>query len=128
LMAVFSREVLQAAAREKEVTLTTHGRSSGRPHHVTIWVVTDGRRIFIRSGQGLTRHWPRNFITGGRGTLQLGEHEVAVTPRHVSDSAEARAISRLYAKKYGPYVKPSKPSEPLTPGESASFELTPIEF
>lgn len=126
-MSSFIGEVLEAAAQEREATLATRGRSSGRHHRVTIWVATDGRRIFIRSGEGLARHWPQNLLTGGEGVLRLGPHEVTVHPRHVSDPAEARAISRLYAEKYGAYVKPSKPSEPLTPGEGASFELTPLE-
>lgn len=126
-MAVFSPEVLDAAAREKEAMLTTRGRRTGRPNRVTIWLATDGQRIFVRSGQGLERHWPRNLLAARKGTLHLGKHEIAVSPRHVMDSDEARAVSRLYAEKYGSYVKPSGPSEPLTPGEKASFELNPID-
>lgn len=128
MMGTFANDVLEAAAREKEVSLTTPGRSSGRLHRVTIWVATDGRRLFIRSGQGLKRHWPQNLLAGG-GTLHVGENDVAVSPRHVSDAAEARDISLLYVKKYGPKsnINPSLPSEPLTTGESATFELIPLE-
>jgi deazaflavin-dependent oxidoreductase (nitroreductase family) len=124
-MAPFSPDVLQAAAREREVTLTTQGRASGKPRRVTVWLATDGRRIFIRSGQGLVRHWPQNLMARGEGGLRLGKHEVKFKPRHVTDAAEARAVSELYQRKYGSFVKPSKPSQPLTPGELASFELLP---
>jgi hypothetical protein len=31
-MSAFSREVLDAAAREREVELTTYGRRTGNPH------------------------------------------------------------------------------------------------
>jgi deazaflavin-dependent oxidoreductase (nitroreductase family) len=124
-MGSFSPEVLKAAAHEREVTLTTHGRKSGKEHPVTIWVVTEGQRLFIRSGQGLKRHWPQNLLARGEGELQLGKVRVKVTPGLVTDPAEARETSALYKKKYGLFVKASKPNQPLTLGDQATFELIP---
>jgi hypothetical protein len=126
-MSEFSQEVTGAAAREREVKLTTYGRRSGKPHDVTIWVATDGKRLYIRSGQGLIRQWPQNFIARGEAVLHLGKQAVKVKPRLVTDPAEARASSSLYAKKYGSTVKASRPDQPLTPGEQATFELLPAD-
>jgi hypothetical protein len=120
----FSDDVLKAAAREREVTLTTVGRKSGKEHRVTIWIATDGTRLYIRSGQGLRRQWPQNLLARDEGVLHLGK-AVKVKPRLVTDLARARAVSALYRKKYGPFVKASKPNQPLTPGEQATFELIP---
>jgi len=39
---------------------------------------------------------------------------------------EFRGVSQLCRMKYGPCVKPSKPDEPVTEGEKATFQLTPI--
>jgi hypothetical protein len=117
----FSPKVSEAAASEREVKLTTYGRKTGKPSDVTIWIVTDGGRLFIRSGQGLVRQWPQNLLARGEGVLHLGNIEVK--PRRITDPAEARASSALYTKKYGPSVKASKPDEPLTLGEQAAFEL-----
>lgn len=52
---------------------------------------------------------------------------VKVKPRLVTDPVEARAISALYKQKYGPFVRASKPNQPLTLGEQATFELLPGE-
>jgi deazaflavin-dependent oxidoreductase (nitroreductase family) len=123
----FSDDVLKAVSLEREVTLTTVGRKSGKEHRVTIWITTDGTRLYIRSGQGLRRQWPQNLIARGEGELQLGKLRVRVKPRLVTDSAEARAVSALYRKKYGPSVRASKPNQPLTPGEQATFELIPSD-
>jgi hypothetical protein len=123
----FGRQVIDAAAREREVRLTTKGRKSGDLVSVTIWISTDGRRIFIRSGAGLGRHWTQNFQASGRATLQLGDLAVEVQPRHVTDPSEARAISQVVRQKYGSFVKPSRPGEPLTSGEQATFELLPAD-
>jgi deazaflavin-dependent oxidoreductase (nitroreductase family) len=121
----FSADVLEAAKREREVKLTTFGRKSGKPYQVTIWITTDGKQLYIRSGQGLRRNWPQNLVARGEGVLQIGKTEVRVKPRHVTDPAEARASSELYRQKYGPFVKASRPNQPLTPGEQATFELLP---
>ena len=123
----FSPEVLDAARREKEVTLVTHGRKTGKPRSVTIWISTDGHRIFVRSGGGLGRNWPQNLMARGEAELKLGRRSIKVRPRHVTEPSEARAVSQLVRDKYGANVKPSQPTEPLTQGEQATFELLPSD-
>ena len=122
----FDPDVLEAAAREREVQLTTVGRKTGKPHRVTIWIVTDGRRLYIRSGEGLRRQWPQNLLARGEGVLKFRKTSVKVRPRLVADPVEARAVSALYRRKYGPFVRASKPNQPLTPGEQTTFELVPL--
>ena len=125
-MSNFSPDVLAAAASQKEVELTTHGRATGKPNRVIIWISPDDEgRLYIRSGGGLGRHWPRNFMARNEGVLHLDGHDVAVQVRHVTDAAEARAVSGHVRCKYGEAVKRSTDDEPLTPGEKASFELLP---
>ncbi len=121
----FGADLLEASKREREVKLTAFGRKSGKPHQVTIWITTDGKHLYVRSGQGLRRNWPQNLVARGEGVLHVGKTEVKVKPRHVTDPAEARMVSGLYKPKYGPFVKASRPNQPLTPGEQATFELLP---
>jgi hypothetical protein len=123
----FPSDVLEAVANEKEVRLTTYGRSTGKESSVTIWIVTDGDKVFIRSGQGLVRHWPQNLLKRPEGTLQLDGKAVRFKARHITDATEARSSSKLYGPKYGAFVKPSKEGDPLTPGEQAAFELLPVD-
>lgn len=117
----------EAAATQREVTLTTTGRKSGKPRKVTIWISTDGRRLFIRSGQGMKRDWPQNLVANAEATLGLGGESIKVKARQVTDPDESRAIAEFGRKKYGSYIKPSKPGDPPTEGEKATFELIPID-
>ncbi len=126
-MSGFPREVFDAAAREREVTLTTRGRKTGKPVPVTIWMSTDGNRLFVRSGGGMRRNWPQNLVTRGEAVLELGGRSIKVRPRQVTDPEEARAVSQLVRKKYGFLVKASKPGQLLTQGEQATFELLPAD-
>jgi deazaflavin-dependent oxidoreductase (nitroreductase family) len=125
-MKQFPKDVLDAVAAEKEVRLTTYGRKTGKESSVTIWIVTDGDKVYIRSGQGLKRHWPKNLLAKPEGTLRVDGKVLRFKSRHITDPAEARHSSRLYGPKYGTSpVQPSKEGDPLTPGEQAAFELIP---
>ena len=115
----------EGAATQKEVRLTTIGRKSGKPRKVAIWIVTDGQRLFVRSGQGFRRDWPKNLMKRGEATLQVGGQSIKVEPRHVTDTEEARAVSQLVRNKYGFMVRASRPGEPPTLAEQATFELIP---
>ena len=124
-MAAFSREVLDAARDQREVRLTTRGRVSGKPRRVTIWISTDGKHLYVRSGAGMKRDWPQNLTASGHAELQMGGLMVKVRAERIGDPGQARAVSELHRAKYGTNVKPSKTADPLTPGEQATFELLP---
>lgn len=124
-MKEFSTQVLEAAAREREVELTTYGRRTGRPHRTIIWVWGDGRRLYVRSGGGMGRDWPQNLLAAGRAVLHVGGLEVPVQARHLTDPAEARSLHPLAVRKYGAAAQSSIGTDGPTPAELATFELLP---
>ncbi|GEM_PF-1062354 len=126
-MARWDQATLDAAAREREIELTTWGRTTGKPSRVTLWIWGDGTRLYIRSGGGMGRDWPQNMRAGGRGILHLAGRDIPVRARHVTDEAEARAGAAMVNRKYQTANTPSAAGEPLTPAEQATFELTPDE-
>ncbi len=124
-MADFSQDVIDAAARQREVQITTYGRKTGRAHRVTVWVSGDNGRLFVRSGGGLGRDWPQNLLAGGRGVLHEGGRDVPFRARHVSAAAEARTAAGHLVRKYRVNIQRSSGDQPLTLGEQATFELLP---
>ena len=121
----FSEDVLVQAGKQREVEITTFGRKTGQEHRVVVWISTDGMRLFVRSGAGPDRDWPKNLLAGGTGILHLKGYEGRVRARHIEDPNEAREVSGYVRAKYGEGVKRSAEGEPLTPGEQATFELVP---
>ena len=117
--------MIDGAKNDREVTFTTYGRKTGKPYDVTIFVVTDGHRLFIVSGQGMARQWPQNLAARGDGVLQLGGLDVQVKSRHVIDPRETRMVSELYGSKYGPRFGPLQPGASPRLSEQATFELIP---
>jgi deazaflavin-dependent oxidoreductase (nitroreductase family) len=122
---MFDPSLIETAASEKEVELTTFGRKSGTPSRRIIWITALDGRLYIRSGPGLTRDWPRNLIANGRATLHIAVQDIPVRARHVTDPAEARAMHAPVKQKYDAERPASQGDEPLTPAEEAVFELTP---
>jgi deazaflavin-dependent oxidoreductase (nitroreductase family) len=120
---VFDPSLLQTAAREKEVELTTFGRKSNRPSRRIIWITALDGRIYIRSGLGVTRDWPKNLLANGRAILHIAGQDVPVRARHVTDPAEARSMHAPVKQKYAAERPASTGDEPLVPSEQAVFEL-----
>ncbi len=124
-MAAWDRETFDLAMREVEVDLTTQGRKSGQPTRKTIWIWGESGRLYIRSGYGMGRDWPQNLLASGKAILHLAGRDIPVQARHVTDLAEARACSNMVIAKYPQTTnRPGTGDEP-TPGELATFELTP---
>jgi deazaflavin-dependent oxidoreductase (nitroreductase family) len=123
--AAFDPAIVETAGREKEVELTTYGRKSGKPSRRIIWITALDGRIYVRSGLGMTRDWPKNLQANGRGILHLAGQDVPVQARHVTDPAEARSMHAPVKQKYDAQRPGSSGDEPLTPSEEAVFELTP---
>ena len=123
--AVFEDSILQLAAREKEVEFTTFGRTTGKPTTKIIWITNRDGRLYIRSGLGLTRDWPKNLLANNRGILHIAGRDVPVKTRHVIDPAEARAMHAPVKQKYNAERPASTGDDPLTPAEQAVFELLP---
>ena len=124
-MSGFDSAILDAAMHEREVDLTTYGRKTGRPARVTLWIWGDAGRLYVRAGGGLGRDWPRNLLAHGRGILHVAGMDVPVRARHVTDPAEARLGAGMIERKYARSLPASSRDEPLTPAESATFELLP---
>ncbi len=126
-MAGFSQEILAAAQGEHEIEFETFGRVTGASSKVIIWITRMDDSLFIRSGGGMSRDWPRNLQHHGHGVLHLSGHSIPVAARHVEDIAEAKRITRAVQGKYAAGADGHDQPEdaPPVPAELATFELLP---
>lgn len=124
---MFEDGIYETAAREKEVEFTTFGRKSGKATRKIIWITVLDGKLYIRSGLGMTRDWPQNLLANGRGVLHMAGQNIAVRARHVTDPSEARSLHGAVKEKYNAERTQSSGDEPLTPSESAVFQLLPAQ-
>ena len=70
----------------------------------TIWIVRDGKRVFIRSTNGRGADWFRGACETGTGQIIAGGQTFEVTFSEVADTGDLAAVDDGYRDKYGRYA------------------------
>ena len=125
-MSSFDAAILDAARTEREVGLTTFGRITNEPARIIVWINVLDDHLYLRSGGGMGRDWTKNLAAHGKGILHLGGSDVPFTARHVTDLAEAKAVTAACAEKYVTNVSSAEDGV-ASPAETARFQLFPVE-
>ena len=119
----FPAPVLQALAEAKAL-----GVRAGAEHRFTgVWVVVVEGRVFVRSWNDKPTGWFRAFRDEPRGSIRLGDQEIAVRARLTRSERLRAAVSSAYAAKY-----PTKASQKWVQGfaeprrERTTLELVPL--
>lgn len=98
MLNVIAGRIARVASRST-CRLTHYGRTTGRPHQVTIWFLPDGDRIYL-STMNMQRHWTRNVQANPRVVLQIGDERLEGTAREVTGADEMAHVARLMKRKY----------------------------
>ncbi len=98
MLNVIAGRIARVASRST-CRLTHYGRTTGRPHQVTIWFLPDGDRIYL-STMNMQRHWTRNVQANPRVVLQIGGERLQGIAREVTAADEMAHVARLMKRKY----------------------------
>ena len=99
-MSTFDPETLALWQSTHEIEVET-SRGSGAPvHRTTIWIVTDGSNVYVRSVRGPQGRWYRELSANPHGAVHAGGRRVAVAAEPVTDGAEIERVSDLLRQKY----------------------------
>ena len=122
-MADWTVEQASRIAAPQEVQVIT-GRSDGsRRRPTTIWIVSDGDRVFVRSTNGRTAAWFRGATASGTGQIVSGGRPTDVTFTEAAD-ADLPTVDSAYRQKYGHYA--GIVDHLLTPGpRGATLQVRP---
>jgi hypothetical protein len=102
-MAEWTTEQAALITAPQEVQVIAQRRDGSPRRPVTIWIVGDGDRVFIRSTNGRTASWFRGALASGAGQIVAGGRtsEVTFTEANASDLP---AVDTAYRQKYGRYA------------------------
>ena len=76
-------------------------RAGTEPHRfIGIWAVVVEGRVFVRSWSLEPRSWYRTFLEEPRGTIQVGDRQIAVRAVRTRSERLKGAIDRAYLEKY----------------------------
>jgi hypothetical protein len=96
----FDRTIIDRFHTAREVDIETT-RPSGEPRMTTIWILTDGSDVYVRSERGTEGHWYREAIATHSAVLHLGSDRFAIRVTPANDSATVALVDELYRTKYG---------------------------
>ena len=102
-MAEWTTEQAALIAAPQEVQVMTQRRDGSPSRPVTIWIVGDGDRVFVRSTNGRTASWFRRALATGAGQIVAGGRTSEVTFTE-ADPSDLSAVDTAYRKKYGRYA------------------------
>jgi len=84
----------------KRAKVCASGRAPASTASIGIWVVVVRDRIFVRSWSVKANGWYRTFLNEPRGSIQVGDHKIAVRAIRTKSEALRDAIDRAYLDKY----------------------------
>jgi hypothetical protein len=93
----FSDDILVALQEGKGLRIRA---GTGQHRFIGIWVVVVRDRIFVRSWSVKANGWYRTFLNEPRGSIQVGDHKIAVRAIRTKSEALRDAIDRAYLDKY----------------------------
>jgi len=96
----FDSALIERINATHEVDIETV-KPSGEPRRTTIWIVTDGSDVCVRSVRGSAGRWYRDLTATPTGVLHIGSDRVAVRATHAADPASIALVSDLFRAKYG---------------------------
>ena len=102
-MAEWTTEQAAMIAAPEEVQVMTQRRDGTSSRPVTIWIVGDGDRVFVRSTNGRTASWFRRALATGAGQIVASGRTSEVTFTE-ADPSDLSAVDTAYRKKYGRYA------------------------
>jgi hypothetical protein len=93
----FSRDVVDAIHDGKFLRI----RAGTEPHRfIGIWAVVVEGRVFVRSWNLKPRSWYQVFLEEPRGTIQIGDREIAVRAVRTRSERLKDAVDLAYLQKY----------------------------
>jgi hypothetical protein len=94
----FSRPLLAAIAREKIIGVRAGPPSAHRV--IGIWAVVVDGRVFARSWTLKPGGWYRTFLENPLGAITVGDREIKIRARQVTNERIRAAVEEGYAAKY----------------------------
>ncbi|AYG03470.1 DUF2255 family protein [Gryllotalpicola protaetiae] len=124
-MSEWSPEEVQAIGAIEEVGVAPLAGDGTPLASVTIWAVTVGGEVFVRSVHGTGAGWYRHVTETGRAVFSAGEISREVTFEPVNE-VKNQAVTDAYNAKYA--AQPDAFRQPMVEGVSlgATLKVVPV--
>lgn len=98
----FEPALIELIDTTNEVDIETT-RASGKAVRTTVWILTDGSAVYVRSEKGNDGQWFQDLVARPDGVLHIKGQRVPVRAVLANDPATIALVSNLFRAKYGRY-------------------------
>jgi hypothetical protein len=88
------------ATEEVDIETTS---SLGKQVRATIWILTDGREVYVRSLKGADGRWYHNLVARPDGAVHIQGRRIPIRAVVANDASTIALVSDLFRSKYGHY-------------------------
>lgn len=99
----FNPDELELLKESEEIEIETVAMDTQASHRATIWLVTVGSEVYVRSANGREGLWYQQLTANGAGAIHTENKRIPVCATPVSDPALQCEVSGAYLRKYAPY-------------------------
>jgi hypothetical protein len=96
----FDPALIELIGTTEEVDIETT-RSSGERVRTTIWILTDGSAVYVRSEKGADGQWYRDLVARPDAAVHIKGQRVPVRAVAASDPSTITRVRELFRAKYG---------------------------
>lgn len=97
----FDASTLATLSRTREIDIETMSPDGTRTHRTTIWVVTAGDHVFVRSERGTEGRWYREARQTPDVVIHAKDESIPATAVLAADPDSIRQVSDAFVEKYG---------------------------
>lgn len=98
----FEPALIELIDTTNEVDIETN-RASGKAARATVWIVTDGSAVYVRSVKGTDGRWFQDLVARPNGAVHIKGQRVPVGAVAANDAASIELVSDLFRAKYARY-------------------------
>jgi deazaflavin-dependent oxidoreductase (nitroreductase family) len=88
-------------ARNRQITISTTGRKSGRTISVPIWFVFDGGKLFLLPVKGSETQWYQNAVKNPAIHVSTRGAEGDFKAEPITDAKQVSSVVEKFREKYG---------------------------
>jgi deazaflavin-dependent oxidoreductase (nitroreductase family) len=88
-------------ARATDISITVTGRKSGRAISIPIWLVLEGKTLYLLPVKGSDTQWYKNVVNNPVMRVGAGGVESEIKAVPVTDAAEVSSVVEKFRGKYG---------------------------
>lgn len=96
----FDPDILHHLADLEEIEIETVALDQPALHRTTIWIVTVGSDLYVRSYKGPRGRWYQQIRANPIGAIFTAEHRIPVSAVPVADDVTNARVSEAYLRKY----------------------------